>query len=124
MPLSTTQKTLSDEEGMHAAFQHLQLGLAPPDVGLGGEGSIDDSYDEENGGIDLTTKRRRTEPLSPDPPARVSVRTKRPNPKFLFSQQQRVNTGAVQPVCVCMCVCVCVCVCFAQCLCLCLFVLF
>ena len=44
---------VSDEEGMHAAFQHLQLGLAPPDVGLGGEGSIDDSCDEENGGIDL-----------------------------------------------------------------------
>ena len=93
---------VSDEEGMHAAFQHLQLGLAPPDV---------------------TTKRRRTEPLSPDPPARVSVRTKRPNPKFLFSQQQRVNTGAVQPVCVCMCVCVCVCVCvlLSVCVCVCLF---
>ena len=62
---------VSDEEGMHAAF-HLQLELAPPDVGLGGKGSIDDSCDEENGGIDLTTKRRRTEPLSADPPLRAS----------------------------------------------------
>ena len=95
------------------------VGLAPAELG---EGSIDDNCDEENGVItcdeeiidfDLTTKRRCTEP------ARVSVRTKRPNPKFLFSQQQRaqqklVDTGAVQVVCVCLCV---VCVCLYVCVC-------
>jgi hypothetical protein len=105
---------VSDEEDMHAHYdaQHLQLQLAPPD---GGGSSEDESAPpdggEENGvvDVDFTTKRRRTEPL-PSAPVRVSVRAKRLNPKFLFSQQQRVDAGAVQCVRVCVCVCVCVCV--------------